>query len=128
MKEQFDFEQYKAQAVEDLLAGRKEIGGPDGVLAPLLKQFLEAALEAEIENHVQESKAKGHANRRNGLTSKEVRSLSGGAISLKTPRDRDGSFERAPLTLLPSYLLTFLPSYLLSFLPSFLLSFLPSLH
>lgn len=95
MKEQFDFEQYKAQAVEDLLSGRKEISGPDGVLAPLLKQFLEAALEAEIKNHIQESKAKGDANRRNGLMSKEVRSLSGGTFELSTPRDRDGSFEPA---------------------------------
>jgi transposase-like protein len=93
MKEKFDFEQYKKQAVEDLLSGRKEIGGPDGVLAPLLKQFLEAALEAEIENHVQESKAKGEDNRRNGKSTKEVRSLSGGTFELTTPRDRDSSFD-----------------------------------
>ena len=51
MAEKFDFEQYKKQAVEDLLSGRKEISGPDGVLAPLLKQFLEAALDAELGEH-----------------------------------------------------------------------------
>ncbi len=77
MKAQFDFEQYKQQAVEDLLSGRKEIGGPNGVLAPLLKQFLEAALEAEVTSHVKRSKESGAANRRNGLMPKEVRSLSG---------------------------------------------------
>jgi transposase-like protein len=93
MEQQFDFEQYKAQAVEDLLTGRKEISGPNGVLAPLLKQFLEAALEAEIRTHVQESKSKGNVNRRNGLISKKVRSLSGGTFELETPRDRDGTFE-----------------------------------
>lgn len=93
MKEQFDFEQYKKQAVEDLLSGRKEISGPDGVLAPLLKQFLEAALEVEIAGHLRESKAKGDANRRNGPMAKQVRSLSGGTFELETPRDREGSFD-----------------------------------
>lgn len=92
-KEKFDFEQYKAQAVDDLLSGRKEISGPDGVIAPLLKQFLEAALEAEIKNHIQESKGNGETNRRNGLMTKEVRSLSGGTFELSTPRDRAGTFE-----------------------------------
>lgn len=93
MAEKFDFEQYKKQAVEDLLSGRKEISGPDGVLAPLLKQFLEAALDAELGEHLRESKAKGDANRRNGPMAKQVRSLSGGTFELETPRDRDGSFD-----------------------------------
>lgn len=92
MKTQFDFEEYKRQAVSDLLSGKKEIGGPDGVLAPLLKQFLEAALEAEVSSHLAENKEQGASNRRNGKTRKEVRSLSGGAFELETPRDREGSF------------------------------------
>ncbi len=51
MEKQFDFEHYKKQAVEDLLgSGKKQIDGPDGVLAPLLKQFLEAALDAEVKS------------------------------------------------------------------------------
>lgn len=93
MKEAFDFTQYKEQAVEDLLSGRKEIGGPNGVLAPLLKQFLEAALEAEMSAHMKQAKASGTVNRRNGAMSKEVRTLSGGTFELDTPRDRDGSFD-----------------------------------
>jgi len=40
---------YFNKAVKELLSGKK-IGGKDGVLAPLIK---EAALEAEIESHMQ---------------------------------------------------------------------------
>ena len=93
MKEQFDFEQYKKQAVEDLLSGKKQIDGPEGVLAPLLKQFLEAALEVEVKSHVQTTKESGKPNRRNGKMHKEVRSLIGGTFDMATPRDRSGSFE-----------------------------------
>ena len=75
MEKQFDFEHYKKQAVEDLLSGKKQIDGPDGVLAPLLKQFLEAALDAEVKSHVKSSKGLGEANRRNGRMRKEVRSM-----------------------------------------------------
>jgi transposase-like protein len=92
MKENFDFESYKRQAVSDLLSGKKEIGGPDGVLAPLLKQFLEAALESEISVHLQENSEQGQENRRNGKGIKRVRSLSAGTFDLQTPRDRQGSF------------------------------------
>ena len=93
MKKQFDFEHYKQQAVEDLLSGKKQIDGPDGVLAPLLKQFLEAALDAEVKSHVKTSKSLGEANRRNGRMRKEVRSMIGGVFDLETPRDRTGTFE-----------------------------------
>lgn len=92
MKETFDFEAYKKQAVSDLLSGKQKLDGPDGVLAPLLKQFLELALETEVSSHLTESKLEGNANRRNGKTTKEVRSLVGGSFELTTPRDRDGSF------------------------------------
>jgi len=39
-----------------LLSGKKRIDGPDGVLAPLLKQFLEAALDEEVKSHIESSK------------------------------------------------------------------------
>ena len=45
--DKFDFE----KAVKKLVAGKK-IGGKDGVLAPLVKELVEAALEAEIESHI----------------------------------------------------------------------------
>ena len=38
-------------AVKDIMDG-KNISGKDGVLAPLVKQLVEAALEAELESHI----------------------------------------------------------------------------
>lgn len=92
MKEEFDFEGFKKEAVKDLLAG-KQLSGPEGVLAPLVKQFLEAALESELQSHLRTEKSEGKANRRNGRMGKAVRTLSGGSFGLETPRDRSGSFE-----------------------------------
>ena len=83
----FDFD----QAVKDLLAGKK-ISGKDGVLAPLVKELVEAALEAEIESHIANEVLKGKKNRRNGYNRKTVKS-SDGEFELATPRDREGTFE-----------------------------------
>lgn len=91
----FDFERFKAEAIKGMYAG-KPLNGEKGIFAPLLKHFLESALEGELEAHLQEGKADGIANRRNGKTSKKVKSISG-EFELETGRDRIGSFE--PLVL-----------------------------
>lgn len=88
----FDFESFKEQAMADIYQGKK-MGGPDGVFGPLLKHFLETMLEGELENHLEEEKAKGVANRRNGKATKTVRSMQSGAFELETSRDRNGTFE-----------------------------------
>ncbi len=85
--EKFNFD----KAVKDLLAGKK-IGGKDGVLAPLIKELVEAALEAEIESHIADEVLQGKRNRRNGYNRKTVKSTSG-EFELATPRDREGRFE-----------------------------------
>lgn len=85
--ERFDFK----KAVKELLAGKK-IGGKDGVLAPLVKELVEAALEAEIESHIADEVLSGKKNRRNGYNRKTVKSTSG-EFELATPRDRVGNFE-----------------------------------
>ncbi len=85
--EKFNFD----KAVKDLLAGKK-IGGKDGVLAPLIKELVEAALEAEIESHIADEVLNGKKNRRNGYNRKTVKSTSG-EFELATPRDREGRFE-----------------------------------
>ncbi|WP_024787311.1 MULTISPECIES: IS256 family transposase [unclassified Lebetimonas] len=85
--EKFNFD----KAVKDLLAGKK-IGGKDGVLAPLIKELVEAALEAEIESHIADEVLSGKKNRRNGYNRKTVKSTSG-EFELATPRDREGRFE-----------------------------------
>lgn len=84
---QFDFN----DAVQQLLSG-KNINGKDGVLAPLVKQLVEAALEAELDSHITQDVFHGNKNRKNGKTSKTIKSTSG-TFELSTPRDRAGSFE-----------------------------------
>ncbi len=89
--EEFDFEAFKQEAIKGLYAG-KPLNGEKGIFAPLLKHFLEATLAGELEAHLQEEKAAGKANRKNGKTTKQVRSLSG-EFELETGRDRSGTFE-----------------------------------
>ena len=86
-KQQFDFN----DAVQQLLSG-KNINGKDGILAPLVKQLVEAALEAELVSHITQDVFSGNKNRKNGKTSKTIKSTSG-TFELETPRDRAGSFE-----------------------------------
>jgi len=76
------------EALEQIKAGAK-IDGKDGVLAPLIKQLTEAALEAELESHLTTEISK---NRKNGKTSKTMKS-SVGSFELDVPRDRNGSYD-----------------------------------
>lgn len=84
---EFDFN----DAVKDIMNG-KNIAGKDGVLAPLVKQLVEAALEAELESHIAEDVFRGNRNRKNGISTKSIKTSEGG-FTLDTPRDRAGSFE-----------------------------------
>jgi putative transposase len=90
-KEQFDFESFKEGAMQDLYAG-KPLMGEQGIFTPLLKHFLEATLQGEMDAHLRENKALLVANRRNGMSKKEVRS-SIGKFELETPRDRLSEYE-----------------------------------
>jgi len=67
----FDFESMKDKALEQLRSG-KSLYGKDGAFAPLLKSFLEAALEAEMDSHMDDFE-RSNGNRRNGKTSKQIR-------------------------------------------------------
>ncbi len=51
-----------------------------------------AALEGEMEAHLESEAQPGESNRRNGKTVKTVKSASG-TFDLITPRDRNGTFE-----------------------------------
>ena len=75
-------------ALKQLREG-KDLTGKDGILTPLIKQLTEAAMQAELEEHLSD---KEQSNRKNGSTSKTVKSPAG-SFELDTPRDRDGSFE-----------------------------------
>lgn len=89
-EESLEYEQMKQKALEQLRSG-KSLYGKDGAFAPLLKSFLDAALEAEMESHLDEAE-RSTGNRRNGKTTKDIRTSSG-TISIDTPRDRTSSFE-----------------------------------
>jgi len=83
-KTDFDFN----KALEQLQAGQG-LTGKDGVLTPLIKQLTEAALKAEINQHLEQAPS---PNRKNGVSKKTVKT-SVGQFELETPRDREGTFE-----------------------------------
>ena len=85
--EQFNYADFEQQAIKALKSGQS-LTGSDGVITPLIKRIIEASLEAEIEDHLEQS----DNNRRNGKSTKTVKSSSG-EFELETPRDRDGSFD-----------------------------------
>jgi putative transposase len=88
----FDFEAFKKDAIQRL-RNKEPLTGKDGVLQPLIKKILEAALEAEIDEHLSEEE-RNSGNRKNGKSQKTVKS-SKGEFTLETPRDRLGTFEPA---------------------------------
>lgn len=87
-KQSFDFEAFKKQAATRIKNGETLLG-KEGVLTPLLKEFLEGALEGELEAHLEENE---EANRKNGKGKKQVKTPVG-TVDISTPRDRNGSFE-----------------------------------
>ena len=76
------------EAIKALREG-KDLSGKDGIFTPLIKQLTEAAMQAELEEHLAAEQA---PNRKNGSTSKTMKS-STGEFELQTPRDRAGTFE-----------------------------------
>lgn len=85
---EFDFN----EVLEQFKSG-KNLTGKDGLLAPLIKQLTEAALEAEVESHIANDALSGNKNRKNGVNKKTIKGLSDGSFELETPRDRNGTFE-----------------------------------
>ena len=78
------------KALEQFKNGQS-LFGKEGAFAPLLKQFIEAALEAEMEDHLDaDERTKG--NKRNGKGTKTIKSSSG-TFEIETPQDRQSSFE-----------------------------------
>jgi len=79
-------EQYKPTTTEEMQDALRDIFGP----------MFEAMLQGEMDSHLgyesNDRGAKSTTNRRNGYTDKTVKS-SMGEIDIRTPRDRDGSFE-----------------------------------
>ena len=82
---------FEKEAVARLREGDK-LGGKDGILAPMIKRIIEASLEGELQDHLEEETVKGNENRRNGSGTKQLKT-SYGTFPLETGRDRVGNFE-----------------------------------
>jgi putative transposase len=87
------------ELIDELLAGARsedEIVGPGGVLAQLTKRLVERAMSAELTEHLgyepHQEPPGGAGNTRNGSTAKTL-ATEHGPVEVRTPRDRNGSFE-----------------------------------
>ena len=84
-----EYQQMRDKALSQLRSG-ESLTGKDGAFGPLLKEFLEAALDGEMSSHLDDSeRLKG--NKRNGRGSKRVKTMAG-EIDIVTPQDRHSSF------------------------------------
>jgi transposase-like protein len=86
------------EALQDALNGLdpEEITGQGGLLSQLAGRVINAALEGELTDHLGyppgQAPPGGSGNMRNGSTPKTVNTELG-ALDVKTPRDRQGSFD-----------------------------------
>jgi transposase-like protein len=87
------------EALDELLKGCRgpdDFYGPDGLVKQLSKALIERMMEAELTEQIgyekSESGEKATSNRRNGKTSKTLRTDQG-PMEIEVPRDRDGEYE-----------------------------------
>jgi transposase-like protein len=76
--------------------GPEQLTGPEGLINQLRKRLIERAAGAELDQHLGYPQGagapEGQPNRRNGMTSKTLRTVDG-PVTVELPRDRDASFE-----------------------------------
>ena len=77
-------------ALEQLKSG-KSLTGKGGIFEPIIKEFLESALEAEMDTHLSEDQ-RLQGNKRNGKGTKTLKTSSGD-VTIEPPYDRHGNFE-----------------------------------
>jgi transposase-like protein len=82
----------QVQRMQDHLYSRKPLLEQGGPFAEMLQTMVNAALQGEARAHVSATRAQGEENKLNGYTNKTVLSGSG-PLSIRTPRDRQGTFE-----------------------------------
>ncbi len=84
------YNKMKEKALQQLKTGIS-LFGKDGALASLLQEFLQEALEAEMDAHLTpEQRTEG--NKRNGRGFKKVRT-SAGILEIRPPEDRKSNFQ-----------------------------------
>jgi transposase-like protein len=77
-------------ALEQLKSG-KSLTGKGGIFEPIIKEFLESALEAEMDSHL-DTEERLQGNKRNGKGTKTLKTGVGN-VTIEPPYDRNGSFE-----------------------------------
>ena len=84
-----EYLEMRDKALEQFRSG-ESLTGKNGAFAPLLKSFLESALESEMCSHLDEEE-RSSVNKRNGRGSKRVKTFAG-EIEIEIPQDRHSSF------------------------------------
>lgn len=90
MKKKITLTDFEKKALDQFKSG-KSLFGRDGAFAPMMKSFIEKALEAEMEEHLSDAE-RSEGNKRNGRGRKTVKS-SAGSFEIETPQDRHSNFE-----------------------------------
>ena len=87
------------EIVDQLLAGYKkpeDLLGPGGLIKQLMGRLITRAMNAEMSHHLGyehgQAPPEGQDNRRNGRSSKTLRT-DAGPVEIEVPRDRQGNFE-----------------------------------
>jgi putative transposase len=80
---------FDLNSIIDATKNGDNLSGKDGALTPLIKQLTEAAMKAELDEHLAQEST---PNRKNGSTKKTVKGPTD-QFELETPRDRSGTFE-----------------------------------
>src|SRR5690625_7993552 len=83
--------QLQKKALEQLQSG-ESLFGKDGAFAPMLKSFIESALQAEMDCHLDENQ-RGSGNKRNGIGRKTIKSAAG-SFEIVSPQDCHSSLQR----------------------------------
>ena len=78
--------------MKEHLYSKRPVLGEDSPFSELLQQMVNQMLEGEMEAFIEEEKAKGKPNKRNGKLGKQVVSTTG-PLWVETPRDRNSDFE-----------------------------------
>ena len=89
-----------ARIIEQAQEQGLQLTGEGGLLPDMIKAAVEAALRAEMADHLgydrHDRVGRGSGNSRNGLTAKTVQTTAG-PVGLEVPRDRNGTFD--PVTV-----------------------------
>lgn len=96
----FEYAKFEKEAIQKLYQGHDLIGS-EGVLKGMIQRIVSAALEGELDHHLEEERkrlseesanSEEAVNRRNGVVTKKLNTTLG-KVEITRSRDRDGTFE-----------------------------------